>query len=111
MGLPLTVYPGTYTPGAETALHAAVDVINETWAQGNTKLAALETKIKAVAGDTGFLATVGSPHVTDASAVAAPTSRSTKPTRHPWPANSCTRSAPIPEAPPVMNTVRPFRLG
>lgn len=72
MGLPLTVYPGTYTPGAETALHAAVDVINETWAQGNTKLAALETKIEAVAGDTGFLATVGSPHVTDASAVAAP---------------------------------------
>ena len=43
MGLPLSVFPGTYTPGAETALHAAIDVINETWAQGNTKLAAFET--------------------------------------------------------------------
>lgn len=64
MGLPLTVYPGTYTPGAETALHAAVDVINETWAQANIKLAAFETKIQAITDLTsGWLNTISSPHV------------------------------------------------
>ena len=74
MGLPLSVYPGTYTPGAETALHAAIDVINETWAQGNTKLAAFETKIDAVTDEaTGFLGTTASPHITGIGSAAAPT--------------------------------------
>jgi len=36
---------------------------------------------------------------------------STKPTRAPCRANWATSSAPIPVAPPVMNTVRPARLG
>ena len=74
MGLPLTVYPGTYTPGAETALHAAVDVINETWAQGNAKLTAFEDKIGALTDEsTGWLSTLTAPQVSDATAVAAPT--------------------------------------
>ena len=74
MGLPLSVYPGTYTPGAETALHAAVDVINETWAQGNAKLTAFEDKIGALTDEgTGWLSTTTAPQVSDATAVAAPT--------------------------------------
>lgn len=73
MGLPLSVYPGNYTPGAETALHAAVDVINETWAQGNAKLTAFENKIDALTDEsTGWLSTMTAPQVSDATAVAAP---------------------------------------
>ena len=73
MGLPLAVYPGTYTPGAETALHAAVDVINETWAQGNAKLAVFEAKIDALTDEsTGWLSTTSAPQVGTATAVAAP---------------------------------------
>lgn len=73
MGLPLTVFPGTYTPGAETALHAAIDVINETWAQGNTKLASYEAKIGAITDEvTGWLSTTAVPQVTAAAAVDAP---------------------------------------
>ena len=34
-GLPLSVYSGNYTPGAVTAIHAAIDLINESWAQAN----------------------------------------------------------------------------
>jgi len=72
MGLPLSVYPGTYTPGAETALHAAIDVINETWAQANAKTADLEAKIAAVTDNaTGWLSTTAAPHVT-AGTVGAP---------------------------------------
>lgn len=72
MGLPLSVYPGTYTPGAETALHAAIDVINESWAQANTKLAAFEAKIDAITDEaTGWLSTLAAPHVT-AGTVTAP---------------------------------------
>lgn len=74
MGLPLTVYPGTYTPGAETALHAAVDVINEAWAQANTKLAAFEAKVDAITNEeTGWLKTTAAPHVTGIGTATAPT--------------------------------------
>lgn len=69
MGLPLTVYPGTYTPGAETALHAAIDVINESWAQANIKTTAFEAKIDAAT--TGFLDVTTAPHVTAGSATGA----------------------------------------
>ena len=73
MGLPLAVYPGTYTPGAETALHAAVDVINETWAQGNAKLTAFEDKIGALTDEgTGWLSTTTAPQVGAADTIAAP---------------------------------------
>ena len=65
MGLPLSVYPGSYTPGAETALHAAIDVINESWEQANTKLAAFEAKVDAITDEaTGWLSTQSAPHVT-----------------------------------------------
>jgi hypothetical protein len=74
MGLPLIVYPGTYTPGAETALHAAVDVINEAWAQANTKTAAFEAKIGAITDQTtGWLATTAAPHITGPTDVVVPT--------------------------------------
>ena len=73
MGLPLSVYPGNYTPGAETALHAAVDVINETWAQGNAKLTAFEDKIGALTDEgTGWLSTTTAPQVGAADTIAAP---------------------------------------
>lgn len=69
MGLPLIVYPGTYTPGAETALHAAVDVINETWTQANDKLATFETKIAAITNlTTGWLALTAAPQITGGAA-------------------------------------------
>ena len=45
MGLPISVYPGTYVPGAETALHAAVDTINSTWEMANVKTTELEAKV------------------------------------------------------------------
>lgn len=63
MGLPLTVFPGTYTPGAETALNNAVQVINEAWGQANTKTVAFEAKIAAAT--TGFLDVTGAPHITE----------------------------------------------
>jgi hypothetical protein len=34
-----------------------------------------------------------------------------KPVREPWAAKARTISSPMPEAPPVMKTVAPFRLG
>lgn len=73
-GLPLSVFPGTYTPGAETSLHAAVDLINESWAQANSKTADFEAKIDAIVDPTtGWLAAVASPHVAAQTAVTVPT--------------------------------------
>ena len=73
MGLPLAVLPGKYAPGAETALHAAVDVINETWALGNAKLTAFEDKIGALTDEgTGWLSTTTAPKVGAADTIAAP---------------------------------------
>jgi len=64
MGLPMTVYPGTYTPGAETALHMAVNVINETWTQANAKLVDFEAKIAAITDPTtGWLSATTAPHI------------------------------------------------
>ena len=78
MGLPLTVYPGTYTPGAETALHAAVDVINATWEQANLKTTDFEAKVAAITDPTtGWLSTTAAPHVT---AGTAPTPSVVEPT-------------------------------
>ena len=73
MSLPLQVYPGNYTPGALTSLHAAVDVINESWAQANSKAEAYEAKIDAITDEaTGWLSTTAAPHITGG-AVAPPT--------------------------------------
>ena len=72
MGLPLSVYSGNYTPGAATALHAAVDLINESWAQANAKNTDFSNKIDAITDQsTGWLSTTAAPHVT-AGTVAAP---------------------------------------
>ena len=61
----VSVWPGTYTPGAETSLHAAIDVINATWEQANLKTSDLETKIAAITDEsTGWLSTTAAPHVT-----------------------------------------------
>ena len=72
MALPISVYPGTYVPGAETALHAAVDTINSTWEMANIKTTELEAKVDAVTDETtGWLSTLLAPHIT-AGQVAAP---------------------------------------
>lgn len=73
MGLPLSVYPGTYTPGAETALHAAVDVINTCWDTANNKTTSFEAKIAAITDiATGWLSTTAAPHVAGIGTVGAP---------------------------------------
>ena len=65
MGLPLSVYPGNYTPGAETALRGAIDLINESWSQANEKHAAFEARIDAIADEaTGWLSTQAAPTIT-----------------------------------------------
>jgi len=69
----LSVYPGDYTPGAETALHAAIDTINATWEMANVKTADLEAKVADITDETtGWLSTQSSPHIT-AGSIAAPT--------------------------------------
>jgi hypothetical protein len=44
----VSVTPGNYTPGAQTALNFTADIINATWNQANTKLTAFEAKIDGV---------------------------------------------------------------
>lgn len=44
----VSVVPGTYTPGAETALNFTASLINATWDQANTKLTSFDTKINGV---------------------------------------------------------------
>lgn len=44
----VSVLPGTYTPGAETALHNACSLINASWNQANIKEDAYATKIEAI---------------------------------------------------------------
>ena len=73
MGLPISVLPGDYTPGAETALQGAVSLINESWSQANEKHAAFEARIDAIADEsTGWLSTQAAPTIT-AGAAEAPT--------------------------------------
>ena len=65
MGLPISVLPGDYTPGAETALQGAVSLINESWSQANEKHAAFEARIDAIADEsTGWLSTQAAPTIT-----------------------------------------------
>ena len=66
----VSVYPGNYTPGAQTALEMTASVINATWEQANAKTATFETKIDAIAND--WLAAANAPHV-NAGATVAPT--------------------------------------
>ena len=77
MGLPISVLPGDYTPGAETALQGAVSLINESWSQANEKHAAFEARIDAIADETtGWLSTQAAPTITagtaDAPTIAEP---------------------------------------
>lgn len=44
----VSVTPGNYTPGAQTALDFAAAVINAAWDQANTKNTAFETKVAGV---------------------------------------------------------------
>ena len=68
MGLPLSVLPGAYTPGADTALRAAIDLINESWSQANAKETSFEAKIDAINDNaTGWLSTQSAPHITGGS--------------------------------------------
>ena len=64
----VSVYPGTYTPGAQTALEMTASVINATWEQANAKTDAFEAKIDAIAND--WLATANAPHVAAGATVA-----------------------------------------
>ena len=45
----VSVTPGNYTPGAQTALDMTAAVINATWEQANAKAADFEDKIDAIA--------------------------------------------------------------
>jgi len=73
-GLPLSVFPGTYTPGAETSLHAAIDLINESWAQANSKTTDFEAKITAITDPTtGWLGAATAPHISGLTPVTVPT--------------------------------------
>ena len=68
MGLPMSVYPGTYTPGSQTALELAVTLCNETWAQANTRMLALTNKIDEITNQTtGWLSTAAAPHISSGS--------------------------------------------
>ena len=72
MGLPLTVEPGDYTPGAKTALNSITSLINEAWGQANSKFSAFEAKMAEITDQsTGWLSTTAAPHIT-AGAVNAP---------------------------------------
>ena len=63
MGI-LSVYPGSYTPGAETALHAAIDTINASWDLAQNKTSELEAKISDITDETtGWLSTQAAPHI------------------------------------------------
>ena len=64
----VSVTPGNYTPGAQTALDMTASVINATWEQANIKTAAFEAKIDAIAND--WLATANAPHVAAGATVA-----------------------------------------
>ena len=44
----VTFVPGDYTPGAETSLRNAVNLINAAWAQANIKEAAYAGKMDAI---------------------------------------------------------------
>lgn len=44
----VSVTPGNFTPGAQTVLNFNADIINATWEQANTKLAAFGTRIDEV---------------------------------------------------------------
>ena len=57
----VSVYPGNYTPGAQTALEMTASVINATWDQANSKAADFDAKIDAIAD--GWLATATAPHI------------------------------------------------
>lgn len=71
MGLPLSVTPGAYTPGAETALRAAIDLINESWSLANAKETSFEAKIDAITDQaTGWLSTQAAPHISGGSVTA-----------------------------------------
>ena len=59
----VSVYPGNYTPGAQTALEMTASVINATWEQANAKTDAFEAKIDAIAND--WLATTAAPVLFD----------------------------------------------
>lgn len=58
----VSVTPGNYTPGAESALNAMADVINAAWTEGNTKSTDFSAKVSAAT--TGFLDVTTAPHVT-----------------------------------------------
>ena len=62
---------GTYTPGAETALRNAVNVINAAWNQANIKEDAFSTKMSAIS--TTWLGTAVAPQITAPAPVSAPT--------------------------------------
>lgn len=62
---------GTYTPGAETALRNAVNVINAAWSQANIKEDAFSTKMAAIS--TTWLGTAVAPQITAPTAVSTPT--------------------------------------
>lgn len=73
MSLPISVLPGNYTPGAETALNMAVETLNTTWEEANKKSDAFEAKIAAISDEaTGWLSTAAAPHIS-AGATVAPT--------------------------------------
>ena len=62
---------GTYTPGAETALRNAVNVINAAWNQANIKEDAYATKMATITNT--WLGTAAAPHITAPTDVSAPT--------------------------------------
>ncbi|MBK8467684.1 MAG: hypothetical protein IPL32_17860 [Chloracidobacterium sp.] len=66
----ITVFPGTYTPGAETSLNAMADVINAAWNKAGEK--AYDYDAKIAAATTGWLDGASAPHIT-ASTATAPT--------------------------------------
>ena len=67
----VTFVPGTYTPGAETALRNAVNVINAAWNQANIKEDQFSTKMAAI--QTTWLGTATAPQITGPGTVATPT--------------------------------------
>lgn len=81
----MTITPGTgtpgvtggsgYTPGAQTALEAAINVINTTWQEANDKLIIFENKIGVINGTTpdGWLTGITAPSDITAGTVLPPT--------------------------------------